>query len=156
MCALGGAAGGWQGCTASVGSKGRIRLECYEHNRHLLTISCEPDYTWGTPLRVSPPETAPKVRVTSIDGINVPELARGFYMQPDVEIVASTTSTVMIEANYVPVGTEVRLTIQPEYENQITVTTTALQGSLEKSTAEAKVRFPPGFSRGYVFADWTP
>ena len=154
--AVGGEGGGWVGVGASVGSVGRIRLECYEHNRHLLSFGSIPDYTWGSPLRVFPPDTAPKVRVTSIDGVAVPELSRGLYLRPDVEISASTVSTVLIEANYVPVGTEIELTIQPEYESQIKVTTTALEGTLEKSTAQAQVQFPPGFSRGYVFANWQP
>ncbi len=156
--ALGGG-GGYGGVPVNVGSNGRIRIESYEHNRHMLTagsVYTEPMYTWGTPLRVFPPETAPKVRVTSIDGTQVSESSRGFYLTPDVEIVADTTSTVTIKANYVPVGTEIQLTIQPEYESQIKVTTTPLQGTLESSTAEALVRFPPGFSRGYVFANWTP
>ncbi len=155
--ALGGHYGAAYSIDGYAGSEGRIRLECYEHNRHfLLQMYCNPMCTWGTPIRVFPPETAPKVRVTSIDGVSVPERARGFYLVPDVEIVASTTSTVTIETNYVPVGTEVELTIQPEYESQITVITTPLQGTLERSTAEARVQFPPGFSRGYVFANWEP
>lgn len=147
-----------QAHNANAGSDGRIRIESYEHNRHLLAnnFQSQPAFSWGSPLRVFPPETAPKVRVTAIDGVEVPERSRGFYLVPDVEIVASTTSTVTIMANYVPVGTEIDLTIQPEYESQIRVTTTQLQGTLEQSTAEARVRFPPGFSRGYVFANWTP
>jgi hypothetical protein len=36
------------------------------------------------------------------------------------------------------------------------VNSTPLSGAVEQSTATASVVFPPGFSRGFVRAVWTP
>jgi hypothetical protein len=64
---------------------------------------------------------------------------------------------VVIEAAYVPLGTKVYIHVLSEAGNdQIVESSSGLEGTRQKSTATANVKFPPGFSRGFVRATWTP
>jgi hypothetical protein len=75
---------------------------------------------------------------------------------PDVTIDTPAAITLDIEAHNIPVGTMVQLTISSENGPLQTVTSSPLAGTLALSTATATATLPPGFSRFFVQATWTP
>jgi len=75
---------------------------------------------------------------------------------PDVTLDNVSAVTIEIEAQNIPVGTVVELTITPETGAQLLVDSTPLAGTPEFSTASAEVTLPHGFSRFFVQANWVP
>jgi hypothetical protein len=103
------------------------------------------------------PADVPSVRVVSVDGKAVSSTPTGSFTIPDVTINKSENVLVVIEAAYVPLGTKVYIHVLSEAGNdQIVESSSGLEGTRQKSTATANVKFPPGFSRGFVRATWTP
>ena len=86
----------------------------------------------------------PTIRITSVAGITAPPFPSGSYSNPDITLPADTTNpvTVVISASNVPLGTPVNLTITPYMGSPVTVTGTALTGTLESSVATANVNIP--------------
>ena len=148
LSARGGPAGG-----VNPGSEGRIRIESYER---VITGTLHTTPYFGVPIQVFPPGNAPRIRVTQIAGVALPDTPTGSLTMPDSVIDEVNEVSVTVEARNIPVGTIVTLQIFPNLGDPITVETTPLAGTEEQSTAEAMVQFPRGFSRGYVQATWEP
>ena len=80
----------------------------------------------------------------------------GSFVPADLVINAGGPATLEVEANYIPLGTVVRLTLRSEEGVYLQVDTSPLTGTLEASTASASITIPAGFSRFNVTATWTP
>lgn len=136
-----------------VGSKGRIRLEAFQHQ---FTARIDPPPTIASPGPVFTPASAPAVRIVSIDGVAVPANPTASFIVPDVTLDDAATVTIQLAGSKVPVGTIVHLTLTPETGPTQIVDSTPLAGTFESSTATASVTIPHGFSRFSVQASWTP
>jgi hypothetical protein len=138
----------------NVGSQGYIRLEAYTNT--LSNSNMLPNATYGTPgLPLFPaPGSIPGVKIVTIDGITVPVNPNGSYTLPDVTINRNDTSTIIIKAQLVPVGTAVTLTMNSENEGTFTFTSPALTGTLDSSSTTVRTKIPPGYSRLMLNASW--
>jgi len=134
-------------------SDGRIRLEAL---RYSGPLDVEPSPSVSSPAAVLPSPTAPLIRVTTVDGVTVASDPTGSFAQADVTINATGDVTIELEAENVPPGTVLELTLRPETGSVVTTTSTALQGTLASSTATATASFASGFTRLFVQATWTP
>ena len=136
-----------------LGSKGRIRLEAFEH---LFKGTADPQTRFATPGPVSPPSGTPSVRVTSVAGVVVPTNPRGSFTPVDLVINEASDAIVELEATKIPPGTRVQLDMYSEDAPARTIESAPLVGTLDRSTATATVKIPPGFSRFFVMATWDP
>jgi hypothetical protein len=136
------------------GSPGRLRLEAFTYSSN-LTFFPTRSLTVGSPQFVLPPANSPTVRVTQVDGVNVPASPTGSFAVPDAIITAASPVSISIAATNIPVGTVVNLRIISEAGSSLTVQSSALAGTLESSTATVgPMTIPMGFSRFYVTATW--
>lgn len=135
--------------------QGIIRLEAFQQN---FTGTISPGaVSLAAPLSVALPSGGPPVvSVVSVAGVAIPASPTGSFQIPDGTINQSTPAAVVIQASNIPVGTVPTLYIFSESGPDMTVQAPALTGTLASSTATVSVTFPPGFSRGYVRAAWTP
>lgn len=139
------------------GASGRARIEGLTSRFPDGSVTPSGSVTFGSPGVVLLPATAPKVRITTIDTEAVPAVTTGSFETPDVTIDVTTQVTIQLEAMNVPVGTVVKLTLNPENGPAITIDSAPLTGTQALSTATAgPVSFPHGFTRLVVTADWTP
>jgi hypothetical protein len=145
--------GGHGNLLALVASRGRIRLDATA-NQFAGTANALA--TNGAPYNVPLPAGMPLVRVTGIGGIAVSTTPTGDSATPDATINQSGPVTVAIEGRNVPVGTVVQVRVMSGAVPDFVVDSTPLAGTLDSSTATAEVTFPPGFSRGFIRATWSP
>ena len=82
--------------------------------------------------------------------------ARGSFEPADLSINQNGTATLQIEAENVPVGTLVDLTMVNETNGVVNFQSEPLAGAFESSTATATVTIPHGFSRFTIQASFTP
>ena len=143
--------GGGNDSNGSKGSAGRIRVEAYDL---AFTGSYNPTPSRGSPYKVFTDRSI--VKVATVDGVAVPTTPNGSFQFPDVTITNSQPVTVGIVAHNIPVGTLVKLYVVSENGGDQVIDSTPLAGTLDNSTASASVTLPPGFSRGFVDAKWTP
>jgi hypothetical protein len=153
MLAGGGSLRADGGANCNCGAQGRIRLEAVQHN---LTGSVAPAPARATVFTRDLTPDLPVVRALSVDGQPVPTNPDGSFTVPDVTINKGTAAAVAIEARNVPTGTVVEVRVYSEGGADQIVNSTPLAGTLALSSATASVVFPPGFSRAYVRARWTP
>ncbi len=156
LSAQGGAGGGSRDGTLQgfPGAAGRLRLEVFFRS---FTGSILGAASFGSaPGPVVLPANAPMVRVQSIAGTTVAADPRGNPSVADVSISEPTQASIVVEAQSVPVGTVVSLTIDSDSGARQTIQSTALEGTLAKSTATAAAAFPAGVSRIYLSASWPP
>ncbi len=138
---------------------GRVRIESFQRARGFTgsIVPASDVLTEGTPGHVLPPASAPSVRITSVDRVSVPAQTTGSTATPDVTIDNAEEITIEISASNVPLGTTVSLLLYSEDADPVKLTSTALEGSLDASTASAgPVVLPSGFTRIVASADWTP
>jgi hypothetical protein len=142
-------------CTdSSGGAAGRIRLEAFQH---AWTFNLVHPYTTGSPLSSFAPTTPPPfIQVTGIAGQAVRADPTGAFDTADVTVNSDDPVELTIQARYVPVGTVPKVTLFSLEGNDQQLDASPLAGTLEQSTSTATVTLPPGFSRGYVRAVWTP
>ncbi|MEM7828080.1 MAG: hypothetical protein QW561_01925 [Candidatus Aenigmatarchaeota archaeon] len=121
---------------SNKGGSGIIRLEAYTNNR---TAGTDPPYTFGNPGPVFIPNM-PVLKITYVAGITVPDITLGSYSQPDLLLPSTTTNpvTVTLSASNIPPGTEVVVSVIPQYGAASSVTTT-LTGTNASSSASANV-----------------
>jgi hypothetical protein len=124
--------------------------------QHRFTGSATPTASLGTPYNVPLPADVPSIRVVSIDGKAVSSSPTGSFTMPDVTLNQAVAVPVVIEAINVPPGTVVQVYIISEAGPDQVVNSLPLAGTRQKSTTTASVKLPPGFSRGFVRAAWTP
>ncbi len=146
------------GATTSVSSPaiiaasvGRIRLDAFTQGFAGTSV---PAFTVGLPYNVPLPTNPPTIRVVSIAGIPVPTNPTGTFTVPDVVMNQPGPVTVSIQASNVPLGTTATLYIYSLSDPDISVSSTALSGTLALSTATASLTFYPGYARGFVRATW--
>jgi hypothetical protein len=144
---------GGAGAEVYSGSVGRIRIDAFQHK---FTGGATPTASLGTPYNVPLPADVPSIRVISVAGIPISSTPTGSFTMPDVTINQATAVPVVIEAVNVPVGVVVQVYVTSESAPDQVVNSTPLAGTKQKSTATANVKLPPGFSRGFVRAAWTP
>ncbi len=84
----------------------------------------------------------PLLKITQINGANVPYPPTGSYLNPDIQINANTAVTVSIAANNVPVGTVPTLRVTAETAADQSITCTALAGTAASSTSTCSATFP--------------
>lgn len=136
------------------GAPGRIRVEAVQQ---LFTGSSSPTQVRATPFnRALAPAAFPSIRVVSVDGVPVTTDSTGNFTVPDVTINKGTAATVLVEARNIPLGTVAEIRLMSEGGTDQIVQTSPLAGTSATSTATASITFPPGFSRGFVRAAWTP
>ena len=134
-------------------SQGRIRVEAFDHS---FNGSVQGDARFVSPGLVFPPAGSPKVQVTAIDGVPVPNNPQGNFNPADLTINEAGAVTIDVAAENIPVGTVVTLDIWTESTGNQTIQTTPLVGTTANSTASATATFPHGFSRINVQASWDP
>ena len=136
-------------------TSGRVRLEAA---RRTFTGTVLGAGEWRVvalpPNPVFLPPPRPRLRVTTLDGQNIPLLPGGTFAPADVAVNTGDPVTLNIEASNIAVGTSVTLTIHSEQGNAQTVTSTPLAGTIEQSTATATATFPVGFSQVFITATW--
>ena len=142
------------GSSSSNAGAGFIRLESYSNTFSISSMS--PMGIFATPgLPLFPPAgSLPAVRIKTIDGVNVPANPNGTYTVPDVTVNKGDSCDVAIEANNIPTGTVVSLTLTSEEQGTLTLSATPLAGTLSQSTATARTKIPPGYSRFSLSANW--
>ena len=144
---------GGGGSSSGAGSRGRIRLEAFQH---VFTGTRQPQAVLSTPGLINLPSTAMPVRVVRVGGVDVPDNPSGSLTIPDVALNETGTSLLEIEATGIPLGTEVTLIMITEGGQRITTVATPLTGTVAASTATASVTIPHGFSTFFLKASWTP
>jgi hypothetical protein len=128
-------------------SPGYIRVEAYDLSSFDVPTGTAVSY--GPPNPIVLPTNAPKLRIVSIAGVNAPTTPAGsFQAPPDVVLPSTQTSpvTVALEANNIPVGTLIQVSVIPEQGSRTGVESTALAGNEALSTATASVTLPSGVS----------
>jgi hypothetical protein len=148
-------AGGNQTSTGTDNaSSGRIRIEAFSLSSN---GKFGPETTVGTPYSLATLAIAPygAIRISTVNGMTVSTNPTGSFITPDVAINQSGSVSIGVEANNIPLGTVVTLTVISESGSKQVLNTTPLAGTLALSTATAAVTFPPGFSKGWVSASWT-
>ncbi len=144
-------AGDSPGCNGTYytgpSSPGYARLEAFDY--HDYTGGAGPNLvSFSAPFPVTQ-ANPPQLRITSVAGVAAPALPRGsFTSQPDVVVPSSQANpvTVALQANNIPLGVVLPVTVRPESGAPTTVNSTALAGSEASSTATASVSLPPGLS----------
>ena len=151
LSAIGGGDG--VGGVLDDGSVGRIRVDATQQN---FAGTSDPPASLGTPFNVPLPVGSPQIRVTSVGGEAVPATPTGSFTMPDVSIDQANALAVEIEARNIPVGTVAQVHVFSEAGPNQTIDSTPLAGTNALSIATAQVTFPPGFSRGFVRAVFSP
>lgn len=120
--------------TSGDGGSGRLRFEA-GHNT-FSAVTNPANYSFSRTQSPVFPANAPNLKIVSIGGKNVPDLATGSLRSPDILLKRSATGTVdvVLEASNIPTGTDVVLEARPEL-GAIQTTTTALSGTDEASSA---------------------
>jgi hypothetical protein len=109
------------------------------------------------PLFVPPADSTlstPSLKITQVNGVQVPPEAAGQYLTPDVIIAATGAVTVNLAAANIPLGTIVTLRITAETGSDTTISCTPLAGTLAASTATCSATFPFSVSIAGVRASW--
>lgn len=147
--ALGGSGGDGDSfsCRGGNGGVGRIRIEA---NSVDLATSGEPPYSLGVPADppiITPPDTAPLVRVLSVGGAAAPDNPGGDLSFPnaDIEFDSDTAAPVVVEGINVPLDSTVRVRITPRNGTAYTVDAVNIGGNAKLSTWQADVDFANGF-----------
>lgn len=144
------------GIGLNTASYGRVRLEAFRNTSSFTVSPLQGLVQPAAPGTVELPPGAPAIKVVRVAGQAVAMSPTGSFAVPDVVIDAPGAVTVELEARFVPLGTVLNLTFQPETGAAFTATSTALAGTLEQSTATAQAQFPHGPTRVFVKATWTP
>lgn len=101
------------------------------------------------------PTATPLVKVVSVSGVAAPNDLTGSYLLPDFTISSASAVNVNIAAQFIPVGTVVKLYLTSEQGNDSVVTCAALSGTLATSTAScAGASFPQGITITDIRAIW--
>jgi len=109
------------------------------------------------PLYLPPPNstlTTPNLRITQVNGVNVPINPGGQYLYPDVIVAASGSVPIAIAAANIPLGTVANLRLTSETGPDQLVTCSALAGTIAASTATCTATLPFSVSVGAIRANW--
>ncbi len=137
------------------GGAGRIRVEALEIS---LTDPGSPSlissYATGP---VFPPAFPPVLRASMVDSQSLPADPDAGIDTVETQISVPGPTTLLIEAENVPVGLDVTVYVVPLRGAALTFTSdTPLAGTFESSTTTATITFPPGRSEIQLKVNWTP
>ncbi|MBE7557671.1 hypothetical protein HS125_01455 [bacterium] len=138
------------------GGQGRIRLEAFRFDSVPALTGVSRVVTLSPQAIFLPTSNIPSVRVATVDGEAVPTDPTGSFLLPDVVINKPTQLIMTIQAKNIPLGTTVQLRILSQGGADQVWTTNPLAGTVANSVADASGILPPGFSRCFVHATWTP
>jgi len=135
------------------GGGGKIRFEAFQQAfSGAISGALYP----GSPFDTFIPSTgSPTVKVLTVSGVTVNPNPNGSFTMPDVTINAGDSVPVVIETKNIPAGTVVKLQLYSENGASQNIDFPALVGAGPTITATASVKFPTGFSRGFVRASFT-
>ena len=123
---------------------GRVRLETLAN---YFTGTSETPTAVGKPLGLFlPPDPPASVRIVSVDGVAWGSIS--------ATINRSTPVAVVVEAHFIPPGTVIQLEFFSESGVVHAVSTTPLEGTMERSHATASVVFPSGLSHSQARVAW--
>jgi hypothetical protein len=137
------------------GANGTVRLESYLYS---FTGTTGGTFYTATPVNLFLPtaNAQPSIMVTSIGGVAVPANPTGTFTVPDVVLNSSAPVTMNIKASNIPLGTIPTVYfITENFPNQTIAANAGLGGTVASSTATATVTLNPGYTVGYVVANWT-
>ncbi len=140
----------------SAPQNGIARLEAFNQ---LFSGSISGGQGSGSPYNTFVPNTGatPKLTVASVNGVAVAPSPLGNFTTPDVTFSASGAVPVVVKGANIPLGTQVSLQIYSENGPDIVVPNGGvLGGTVASSTVTVMVNLPPGFSRGFISASFTP
>ncbi|MEW6248911.1 MAG: hypothetical protein AB1555_19710 [Nitrospirota bacterium] len=144
------AVGGNPSCVGAHGGNndGRVRIECTTCTTGTVSPAASVSSTLGPVALASTPPLVnlPMLTISAVGGTTVPASPSGSHATPDVSLPAGITNpvTVTLIANNVPVPTQFRVKIVPEWGEPQFFPTTWSTGSVVASTATAAVWLPPG------------
>lgn len=132
-------------------SAGRIRIETFLNNfAGTVSIPGSEYVSYSLPVELSP--SFGTVRITHIDGVEVPMDLSGTVEVPDAVIQNPDPVLVEIQTSDIPTTTVMQLRVRAvDGTTQRTANTTPVE---EDGTAEAMVEFPRGFSNVWIEATW--
>lgn len=148
-------------------AKGSVRLEAFRNDQSYRIRSEYTNYSIGSPVSSYVPTGAPPaIWVASIDGRPLPRNPNGSFNVPDLGDNPPFSSTVavpvVIKAANVPLKTTTKVSLylvsmeQPvdQVISELSMPPLTATGTLGESTLTVNVKFPPGYSRGYVRVKW--
>lgn len=144
------AAGGGGNCCRGA-TPGLIQFEAFQ----ISGVGSNPAAQQSAPGALFLPTVPVSIQVVSVGGVALPTTPSGSFQTPDIVINSSSPVTVAIQTSGIPPGTVLTLFVFSENGSFQTVQTTALQGTLQSSTATASITFQPDLSLGFVKATWT-
>lgn len=146
------------GTTYCAGARnGLARLEAFSQ---LFSGSISGTQASSTPYNTFVPTSGatPQLTVVSVNGVAASPNPLGNFTNPDVTFSASGAVPIVINGQNIPAGTQVNLQIYSQNGPDIVLsnagTLTATTGSA--TTLTVMVTLPPGFSRGFISASFTP
>jgi hypothetical protein len=135
--------------SASNGGDGRTRIDALS----VSGIGAVPPATTNLLTDAPLPPAQPFLRITRINGVNVPVSPRFDYASPDVLINTTSPVPVVLAAANIPVNTPVTVLFTTETGADITATVN-LTGTAASSTATVNVTLPLGTARLVARAIW--
>jgi hypothetical protein len=151
------------------GACGRVRFEAFQHLYGTVygVIASDCGHSFGSPVNSFVPSSPPPmIYVSGIDQQAVRVDPTGGFDTADVTINSNELVEVTIQGRNIPlqsvnssgaaVPTVPRITISSLDGADQVVNASPLAGTYEQSSSTAMIKFPQGFSRGFVRAVWTP
>ena len=136
---------------AGDGGQGRIRLEAISVDYSGAAV---PAPQIGAPDYVLPPNSAPRLSLHALNGMQIPRDPRAGIDTPDLSTRNADLVTLTVEAWNVPVETTVVVCVKPESGEAGRYMSTPLTGSFAYSTAMVEVLLPKQRSEIYLEAHW--
>jgi len=143
------AGGGVNNCRN--GTPGAIQFEAFQ----ISGVTSSPASLQSAPGALFLPTLPVSIQVVSVGGVALPSTPSGSFQTPDVVINSSAPVPVALQVSGIPPGTVLTLFVYSENGTFQSVQTSALQGTLQSSTASASITFQPDLSLGFVKATWT-
>ena len=136
----------------------------FEALNQLFTGTASGSQASGSPYKTFAPNAGtmtPKLTVVSVNNVNVVANPQGNFTTPDVTFTASGAVPVVINGANIPVSTPVSLQIYSENGSDIVMANAGILAMLSggpagSTTVTIMVNLPPGFSRGFISASFTP
>lgn len=137
------------GCPPNSGIPGRVRMEAFQQ---AFVGGIEGTSASGSPFDTFVSAVLPTIRVLSVAGAAVINPPDGTFEAPDVTITAGDLVPVVIQTTNIPTGTVVTLQVFSESGASQSVNFPALPAN---GTTSVNVKWPTGFSRGFLRASFT-
>ena len=137
--------GGVRGDGLVPASGGFIRLES-SFNTYSGSISGAAGGSFISFPTAPLPTNQPQLRITAINGTSAPATPSASLTAPDIAFPNAIETPVILNlaASNVPLGTTVNIRVAPAVGSPTTAVSSALDGTVADSTAQATVTLPPG------------